>query len=65
MAANKELRAQMKKAVKELSSTALHLPAPKLTTDNAAMIGAAGYLYALKKEFTKLEKLVAQGNLGL
>ena len=40
----------MKKAVKDkLSSTALYLPPAKLTTDNAAMIGAAGYLRYKKK----------------
>ena len=67
VAANKELRAQLKKAVvRELTkATALYLPSPKLTTDNAAMIGAAGYLGTLKKEFTKAEKLEAKGNLGL
>ena len=66
VAANKELRAQMKKDVKdELSSTALYLPPAKLTTDNAAMIGAAAYLHAVKKQFTKAENLFAQGNLGL
>ena len=66
VAANSELRAQMKKAVKDkLSSTALFLPPAKLTTDNAAMIGAAGYLRAVRKDFAKPEKLVAQGNLGL
>ena len=43
----------------------LYLPSAKLTTDNAAMIGAAGYLHALKKDFAKPEKLTAQGNLGL
>jgi len=65
VAANQELRAQMKKAVKELTSTALYLPSAKLTTDNAAMIGAAGYLRAVNSDFTKPEKLEAQGNLGL
>jgi len=55
----------MKKAVKELTSTALYLPSAKLTTDNAAMIGAAGYLRAVNSDFTKPEKLEAQGNLGL
>ena len=66
VAANKELRAQIKKAVKEnLSSTALYLPSSKLTTDNAAMIGAAGYLHASQKDFTKADELVAKGNLGL
>ena len=73
VAANKELRAQMKKAV-EMSrrdldiggrTTALYLPSVKLTTDNAAMIGAAGYLRAVNKDFAEPGKLAAQGNLGL
>lgn len=67
VAANKELRAQMKKSVaSELTrTTVLYLPPAKLTTDNAAMIGAAGYLHASEKDFSKLENLKAQGNLGL
>lgn len=65
--ANKELRLQMKKAVvRELTkTTALYLPPAKLTTDNAAMIGVAGYLHASQKDFAKLDSLKAQGNLGL
>ena len=46
-------------------TTALYLPSAKLTTDNAAMIGAAGYLHAVNGDFAKPEKLKAQGNLGL
>ena len=66
VAANKELRAQIKKAVKKnLSSTTLYLPSPKLTTDNAAMIGAAGYLHAANSDFAEPKKLTAQGNLSL
>ena len=67
MAANKELRAQMKKAVarKLAKTTALYLPPTKLTTDNAAMIGAAGYLHASKKDFTRAKDLKASGNLKL
>ncbi len=66
VAANYELRTQMKKAVaRELTkTTALYLPSAKLTTDNAAMIGAAGYLHAANGDFAKPEKLTAQGNLG-
>jgi len=73
VAANKELRAQMKKAVgmsrRDLDiggqTVVLYLPSAKLTTDNAAMIGAAGYLHATNKDFAKPEKMVAQGNLSL
>ena len=67
VAANKELRAQMKKAVarKLAKTTALYLPPTKLTTDNAAMIGAAGYLHASKKDFTRAKDLKASGNLKL
>ena len=46
-------------------TTALYLPYAKLTTDNAAMIGEAGYLHATNKDFIKPEKLVARGNLVL
>ncbi len=65
VAANKELRHQIKKAVKELTPTALYLPPAKLTTDNAAMIAAAGYLHVLNKDFIEPEKLAAKGNLAL
>jgi len=73
VAANHELRAQMKKAVlmsrRDLDirgqTTALYLPSAKLTTDNAAMIGAAGYLHAASGDFAKSEKMEAQGNLSL
>ena len=43
----------------------LYLPSAKLTTDNASMIGGAGYLRAVNGDFAKPEKLIAQGNLGL
>ena len=73
VAANKELRAQINKAVgmsrRDLDirgqTTALYLPSAKLTTDNAAMIGAAGYLRVADGDFAKPEKLQAKGNLGL
>ena len=59
--------AQMKKAVvREFAkATALYLPSAKLTTDNAAMIGAVGYFHAVNGDFAKPEKISAQGNLSL
>ncbi len=64
---DRELRLQMKKAVarKLAKTTALYLPPQRLTTDNAAMIAATGYLRALKKEFSNPENLKASGNLRL
>ncbi|MCK6463023.1 MAG: tRNA (adenosine(37)-N6)-threonylcarbamoyltransferase complex transferase subunit TsaD [Candidatus Pacebacteria bacterium] len=68
VAANKELRKQMKKAAaSELTkTTALFLPSAKLTTDNAAMIGVAGYLNLAKRKSadTNWHSLEAKGNLG-
>jgi len=47
----------------DFPDVALHLPAGELTTDNALMIGIAGYYRALKKEFADVESLRANGNL--
>jgi len=67
VAANKELRARMKKAVARefAKTTTLYLPSAKLTTDNAAMIGAAGDPHAVNGDFIKPEKMTAKGNLSL
>lgn len=66
VAANKELRKQMKKAVKTLISDSKFLiPKLKYTTDNAAMIATAGYFHALRKDFTPWEKLRVDCNLEL
>ncbi len=57
----------MKKAVKESASwrtTALYLPPAKLTTDNAAMIAAAGYFRVLKKDFAKENKTMEETKLN-
>jgi N6-L-threonylcarbamoyladenine synthase len=44
---------------------ALHLPSPELTTDNAVMIGLAGYYHALREDFADPETLRANGNLSI
>lgn len=43
----------------------LAIPAPILTTDNAIMIGVAGFYHALRKDFVDSETLRADGNRRL
>ncbi len=43
----------------------LRIPSAELTTDNAVMIGLAGYFHALRNEFADLDELKANGNLSL
>lgn len=50
---------------KEFAHVALRIPSQELTTDNAIMIGIAGYYHALRKEFANVEELKANGNLAL
>ncbi len=49
----------------EYPEVALHLPAPAFTTDNAVMIGMAGYYHALRQDFADPATLSADGNLSL
>ncbi len=66
VAANKHLRSRIQYEIKKNKTTAnLHLPLPKLTTDNAAMIAAAGYFHARKKDFTNWKRLMAHATLEL
>ncbi|MGE5541340.1 MAG: tRNA (adenosine(37)-N6)-threonylcarbamoyltransferase complex transferase subunit TsaD [Bacillota bacterium] len=44
---------------------ALHIPAGEFTTDNAVMIGLAGFYRMLRGEHADLETLRANGNLSL
>jgi len=58
VAANELLRESLKtKIKKELPFSHLSLPTPKLCTDNATMIAAIGYYYAVKKGFTPWQKI--------
>jgi N6-L-threonylcarbamoyladenine synthase len=43
----------------------LAIPAPALTTDNAIMIGLAGFYHAVQKDFADAETLRADGNRKL
>jgi len=63
---NNLLRRVMKKEVaQKLSGVNLLLPQPKFSTDNAAMIAAAGYYYAKQKKFTRWDKLAVDPNLKI
>lgn len=50
---------------KEYPSVALRIPEARFTTDNAIMIGIAGYYRALRGEFADPATLRADGNLSL
>lgn len=64
VSANKHLdRAFAETIAREHPDVHLHIPARELTTDNAVMIGLAGYYRALRGEFA--EDFIADGNLSL
>jgi N6-L-threonylcarbamoyladenine synthase len=54
VAANRELRATFEARAHELGIPVM-FPSIKLSTDNAAMIAAAGYLKVLRKEFSGID----------
>ncbi|MFA6297121.1 MAG: tRNA (adenosine(37)-N6)-threonylcarbamoyltransferase complex transferase subunit TsaD [Candidatus Paceibacterota bacterium] len=69
---NEYIRKQFEEKVAEYSELKLLLPTPQLRTDNALMIGLAGYLRWLKKDKKDLRNtmsdivaVVAKGNLKL
>ncbi|HLB95794.1 MAG TPA: tRNA (adenosine(37)-N6)-threonylcarbamoyltransferase complex transferase subunit TsaD, partial [Patescibacteria group bacterium] len=65
VAANRELRQQMAKAVSCLPHhPSFHIPSLKLSTDNAAMIGIAA-AYQSPKKYTTYKNINADANLGL
>lgn len=66
VAANKKLRADLAKAIKKhYPKVKFVIPEMAFTTDNAAMIGAAGYFRAVKKDFVDPLKLEADPNWQL
>lgn len=63
VAANKELQNQMgQKIAQELPTTEYKIPNTGLSTDNAAMIAAAGYAHIARGEISNLEKMNANSN---
>ena len=66
VAANIELRRQLKQALAQsLPQTAYFVPNLKYTTDNAAMIAAAGYFYLKNIKTKKLPKIKVNCNQRL
>jgi len=66
VAANKRLRHQLVNTVnRELKTVNCILPQAEYATDNAAMIAAAGYFMAQKKQFTPWQKLDVDSNWEL
>jgi N6-L-threonylcarbamoyladenine synthase len=64
VAANEELRKKLMVNC-QLLNVKFYSPSKILCTDNAAMIAAAGYFHALKKDFTPWQKINADANLSL
>lgn len=54
-----------KEVAREIPSVDLLLPKPEFSTDNAAMIAAAGYYLAKQKKFTSWNKLTVNPNLSI
>ncbi|MDE1966407.1 MAG: hypothetical protein KGI41_04175, partial [Patescibacteria group bacterium] len=65
VSANQHIRRVFEENIARYPEVSLRVPPPELTTDNAVMIGLAGYLRALRKEFADSESLSANGNLSL
>ena len=66
VSANKRLRERFVEMMRrELPNTKCQIPDTKYCTDNAAMIAAAGYFHAIKKDFTPWQKLKVDPNWEL
>jgi N6-L-threonylcarbamoyladenine synthase len=65
VAANLELRDQLSSAAAKLPGVEFLMPDLKYTTDNAAMVAAAGYYKFLNKKFTDYDKIGVDCNLDI
>lgn len=65
VSANAHLRNSFTEALTERADAELHIPSAQLSTDNAVMIGLAGYFRALRGDFTDTNTLRANGNRTL
>jgi N6-L-threonylcarbamoyladenine synthase len=63
VSANKKLRETLAKEItKKFPEVSFEIPELRYAMDNGAMIAAAGYHHALKKEFTSWQKITADPN---
>ena len=62
VSANTHIRRTVTERIQKFPHVALRIPAAKLTTDNAIMIGLSGYYHALEKRFADPDTLTANGN---
>lgn len=65
VSANAHIRRVFKEKVGTNAEVMLRIPQTSLTTDNAIMIGLAGFYRALRREFTDPAALRADGNAAL
>ena len=65
MSANIFIRKEITKLKKEFEYLEIIFPEKKLSTDNAIMIGIAGYLRAVNKKGKVQKNIKAKGNLEL
>jgi len=66
VSANKELRKQLQEKIKkEIPNTKYLIPDTKYCTDNAAMVGVAGYFNWLKNKSRNWKKIEVNANLKL
>jgi N6-L-threonylcarbamoyladenine synthase len=63
VSANKKLRETLKKEIdKNIPNSKFYIPELKYSMDNATMIAVAGYYKAIKKDFTKWNKIEVDPN---
>jgi N6-L-threonylcarbamoyladenine synthase len=65
VAANRVLRNKIEKIVNDYAKANFYAPTIDCCTDNAAMIGAVAYQYALSNKYIKPEELTPDPNLKL
>ncbi|KKS70560.1 MAG: putative tRNA threonylcarbamoyladenosine biosynthesis protein Gcp [Candidatus Magasanikbacteria bacterium GW2011_GWE2_42_7] len=62
VSANPKLRTELQIMIQEMPQAQLLVPSPQYSMDNGAMIAAAAYMKAKKKEFTEWQDVVVNPN---